>query len=146
MGNGFFFFLQNKHISGNNVSWLWGIDWVLNTWCDRKFSEEQFSTLVFFHKTSHTLIVKLTRTRKNVGETRNVQVVFCKLSRQSFFSRQVIGIFTTHQRGQHNKFLVKFLTESKIQNRRYCEKCIVSGSQSHEIVHEHVKMRETIRV
>ncbi len=36
------------------------------------------------------------------------------------------------------------------QNQRYCEKCIVIRSQSHEIVHEivheHVEMRETISV
>ncbi len=45
----FNFFLQNKYILGNFVDWLWGLGWVLNTWFDRKFSEEQFSTLVFFH-------------------------------------------------------------------------------------------------
>ncbi len=31
-------------------------------------------------------------------------------------------------------------------NRRYCEKCIVIGSQSQEIVHKHVETRETISV
>ncbi len=58
------------------------------------------------------------------------------------------------------KFLVNFLAESKMvnflaeskdeRNRRYCEKCIVIGSQSHEIVyetvHEHGETRETISV
>ncbi len=42
-----------KPISGNFVSWLWGLDWVLNTWFDRKFFEEQFSTLMFFHKNAY---------------------------------------------------------------------------------------------
>ncbi len=51
----FFFFLQNKPILGNCVGWLWGLGWVLNTWFNRKFSEEQFSTLVFFHKNAYSM-------------------------------------------------------------------------------------------
>ncbi len=50
----FFFFLQKKHIADNVVGWLWGPDWVLNTWFDRKFSEKQFSDLVFFHKNAYS--------------------------------------------------------------------------------------------
>ncbi len=43
-------------------------------------------------KASYTLIVKLTRTQKNVGETRetrSVQTAFRKPARQSFFSSRV---------------------------------------------------------
>ncbi len=49
-----FFFVQNKPLSGNFLDWLWGLGWVLNIWFDRKFSEEKFSTLVFFHKNAYS--------------------------------------------------------------------------------------------
>ncbi len=66
-------------------------------------------------------------------------------------SRQAIGIFTKHQRGRYGQFLIQVSRRMKDErNRRCCEKCIVIGSQSHEIVHkilhEHVEMRETISV
>ncbi len=53
-GKQVFFLLQNRSTSGNFVDWLWGLGWVLNTWFDRKFSEEQFSTFVFFHKNAYS--------------------------------------------------------------------------------------------
>ncbi len=64
-------------------------------------------------------------------------------------SCQAIGIFTKCQRERYGKFLVNRRIKDK-RNRRYCEKCIVIGLQSHEIVHkivhEHVKMLGTISV
>ncbi len=44
------------------------------------------------------------------------------------------------------RVFVKFLRIKDEQNRQYCQKCIVIGSQSHKIVHQHVEMREIISV
>ncbi len=73
---------------------------------------------------SYTLIIKLTRMRKNISETREARSV-----------------------------LMAFRKPPRIKdewNRQYCEKYIVIGLQSHEIVpeivHEHVETWETISV
>ncbi len=66
----FFFFLQNKSILGNFVDWLWSLGWVFNTWFNRKFSAEQFSTLTFFHK--------------NVYSVRHLQKTFLEGSTRNF--------------------------------------------------------------
>ncbi len=64
---------------------------------------------------------------------------FAVLAKQTVFSRNV--------KEEIGKVSRRIKDE---RNRRYCEKCIVIGSQSHkvvhEIVHEHVETREVISV
>ncbi len=80
-------------------------------------------------KASYTLIVKLTRMRKNVGEMRetiSVQMAFRKPSCQSFShlafccSRQTVGIFTKRQRGDRESFSSSFS-----QNQRWTKSVIL---------------------
>ncbi len=84
-------------------------------------------------------------------------MAFRKPSRQSFFSSRV-SLFLPGDRyfhetskrtiGQVSRQVSRWIKDE--WNRRYCEKCIVIGSQSHKIVHKivhkHVEMRETICV
>ncbi len=63
---------------------------------------------------------------------------FAVLARQSVFLRNV-----REEIGKSRQVSRRIKDE---RNRRYCEKCVVIGSQSHEIVHEHVETRETISV
>ncbi len=80
-------------------------------------------------------------------------MAFCKPSRQSFFSSHVSpfspgdqyfhkALKTTIQQVSHQ--VSRRIKDE--QNRRNCEKCIVIGSQAHEIVHKHVEMRVRISV
>ncbi len=84
-------------------------------------------------------------------------MAFRKPSGQSFFSSRISPFLPGDQYfhvtskktiGQVSRQVSHRIKDE--QNWRYCEKCIVIGSQSHEIVHEivhkHVKMRETISV
>ncbi len=84
--------------------------------------------------------------RKNVWEkreTRSVSVAFRKPSRQSFFSSR-ISPFSPGNRyfyemskrmiGQVSHQVSRRIKNKR--NRRYCEKCIVTGSLSHKIVHK----------
>ncbi len=89
-------------------------------------------------------------------EMRSVQMAFREPSHRSFFSSRV-SPFSPGDRyfhkmskriGQVSRQVFCGIKDE--QNRRYCKKCIVIGSQSHEIVqkivHKHVKMRETISI
>ncbi len=76
-------------------------------------------------------------------------MAFCKPSCQSFFSSRVLP-FSPGDRYFHemSKRMIRQVSR-RIKdelNRRYCEKCIVIGSQPHKIVHEHVETREMISV
>ncbi len=78
-------------------------------------------------------------------------MAFRKPARQSFFSSRVSpfspGDRYFHETSKRTIGQVSHQISHSIkdeQNRRYCEKCIVIGSQSyeivHKIVHEHVEM------
>ncbi len=84
-------------------------------------------------------------------------MAFRKPSWQSFFSSRVLqflpGDQYFHETSKRTIGQVSRQASRRIKderNRRYCEKCIVIGSQYHKIVpkivHEHVEMRETISV
>ncbi len=80
-------------------------------------------------------------------------MAFRKPSRQSFFSSHV-SPFSLGDRYFHDtsKSTIRQVSRriKDEQNRRYCEKCIMIGSQSHEIVHKtvhkHVETQEMISV
>ncbi len=84
-------------------------------------------------------------------------MAFRKPFRQSFFSSRV-SPFSPGDRYFHemSKRMIRQVSRQVSRrikddrNRRYCEKCIVIGSQSHETVHkiehEHAEMREMISV
>ncbi len=76
-------------------------------------------------------------------------MAFRKPSRQSFFSSRVspfsTGDWYFHETPKRTIRQVSRRIEDE-RNRQYCEKCIVIGSQSCKIVHEHVEMREMISV
>ncbi len=80
-----------------------------------------------------------------------------KPSRQSFFSSRVSPFSPDdqyfHEMSKRTIRQVSHQVSRRIKddrNRGYCEKCIVIGSQSHEIVykivHKHAEMREMISV
>ncbi len=80
-------------------------------------------------------------------------MAFRELSRQSFFSFRISpflpGDWYFHEMTKKMIRQVSRQVSRRInddRNRQYCEKCIVIGLQSHEIVHEHVETRETISV
>ncbi len=79
-------------------------------------------------------------------------MVFRKLSRLSFFSSHILP-FSPDSRYFHKTSKRTIAKVSQVshkikdeRNWRYCENCIVISSQSHkivhEIVHEHVEMRD----
>ncbi len=80
-------------------------------------------------------------------------MAFRKPSRQSFFS-SCVSLFSPGDWHSHktSKRMIRQVSRQLSRgikderNWRYCEKCIVIGSQSHEIAHEHVEMREMISV
>ncbi len=80
-------------------------------------------------------------------------MAFHKPSRQLFSSSRVPP-FLPHDRYFHemSKRTIRQVSRQvsrRIKDdryRRYCEKCIVIGSQSHKIVYEHAEMRKTISV
>ncbi len=80
-------------------------------------------------------------------------MAFRKPFRQSLFSSGILpfspGDWYFHEMSKRMIWQVSCQVSRRIKderNQRYCEKSIVIGLQSHEIVHKHVEMRETISV
>ncbi len=76
-------------------------------------------------------------------------MAFRKLSRQPFFSSRVSPFSPGDQYFyKTSKRMIRQVSHriKDERNRQYCQKCIVIGSQSHEIVHEKVHQHVETRV